>query len=174
MRYVSEKAGDVRMRSAMMKHQGYIFIVSLIVLVLLYGNTSWALQRHTLMPEQPTAEHTGTSEHNEAAAPVETNSDKAAAEHKSSPAQPSAGEGHAPEGKPLETPHLPASGSEPHATASAPGAPVPVPKGEGEHAAAPTLPEGLPEHEEEDGHAEHGAALPQISPTPGVTFVQTM
>jgi len=179
MRFTSMKAGDLRMRSSMLRYPRYLFILPLIVLVLLYGSVSWALQRHTLMPEQPAAERAAPSGHEQPTAAEESQKHAAPAAqpqaaHEPASAQPSAGESHATPVASQAAPHSPAAGPETHGAPVAPAAPVPLPKGEGEHGGATALPEGLPEHEEEDVHAEHGVVLPQISPTPGVTFVETM
>lgn len=180
MRLISVRARDLRMRSSMLRHHRYLLILPLFVLVMLYGNVSWALQRHTLMPEQHAVEQSAPGGHEQSTVQGGTQmhtapETQAAAEHATSPGNASATEGHAPQPTSQDTSHSPATSSGVHGATAAPASSSPLPEGEGGHAAEPASPEGLPEHgEEAAAHAEHGVILPQISPIPGVTFVETM
>lgn len=181
MKFFSVRARDLRMGSSMLRHHRFLFILPLVVLVMLYGNVSWALQRHTLMPEQPAAEQTAPSGLEQPAAHGETQMHtapeaQAPAAHEPVPSQPSASEAHAPPAMSQESSQLPATSSEAHGTtAAAPTTSSPPTADAEEHGAAAPSPEGLPEHgEEAAAHEEHGVILPQMSPIPGVTFVETM
>ncbi len=120
-----------------------------------------ALQKHTLEPAAPsqtsgggaqTAAPTTTSPLQPTAPSPET-THRAPAPAPSPAAESQPGPGALPQTAPPKTPAVqeaaPGSKVEPH---------------------APTL----PGHAEEEKHEEHGVVLPQISPTPGVTFVETM
>lgn len=127
--------------------------------VLFLGRDSLALQKHTLEPAAPSSTHGAGGQ---TAAPATTSPLPAAA--------PSAETSH---GAPAPSPvaeSKPSPGAVPQT--AAPKTPAgqeaaPGPKGE-PHAPA------LPGHAEEEKHEEHRVVLPQISPTPGVTFVETM
>lgn len=114
-----------------------------------------ALQRHTLMSEQTTGTEPNQSHSPSAGGGVAEQSQGA----------PAAQTGHAPA---VAAPATSASGTGHGETAGqqAPGAPALVTQTGQEPA------QGEAVHEE--AHAEHGPALPEISPTPGVTFVETM
>ncbi len=124
--------------------------------VIFFTETSWALQKHTLegsasAPPQAMTDTKAPAGPSQAPT-VETPSPQAPSagpvpETKPAPAQPS-------------VPQLPAV--QPQAKEAAPAPKVEL------HAPA------LPGHAEEEKHEEHGVVLPQISPTPGVTFVETM
>lgn len=132
-----------------------LIVVLALVLGLSGGYQCWGLQRHTLAPGDTSV-----------AAP--------SAEATSAAATPS------PAGAPV--PHSPA-------TAATPAPLHEPPKAAGTHAPAPALPPpvGMDQthappgahdaggHGAAEGHGEaHGPALPEISPIPGVTFVETM
>lgn len=186
MRFFSVGANDLRMRSFLVRHQRYLWVLPMVVLVMMYGDVSWALQRHTLIPEQSASDHNAAAAPEQSSSPGEVQTHSATAVppstavHEPAPAQHAADEDHVPEASLQETPHAAATvpGAHEGGESSAPTAPTtpsPLPKGEGEHGTAAPSPEGLPEHAEESGaHAEHGVVLPQISATPGVTFVETM
>ena len=108
---------------------------------------SWALQRHSLLPERTRGHQTSGD--------APTGPDAALRE----PAE-SADSGRQFQG-PAPAPPGPAASS---ATAEAPSA---------EHAAKPSD-EAAQAEAAHDAHEAHGVVLPEISPIPGVTFVETM
>ena len=143
------------------------------VLILGSGRQGWAVQRHTLSL---------TEESKTAAMPEvhEIRSDPGAAGARL--VQSESGHGTAPSSQPGKSAPG-AQGSQPHD--STPGSPLP---GQETPKATPSVPspppsgghgadvsQGEAEHDaEQEGHGGHGPVLPQISPVPGVTFVETM
>lgn len=126
--------------------------------ILFLGRDSMALQKHTLETAAPAPSH-GPSP--ETAAPGQAQPAAPSAESAHGPAQPAP----SPAAEPKPTG---AVSPQPAAPKMMPAPEVtPAPKVEPH---APTL----PGHAEEEKHEEHGVVLPQISPTPGVTFVETM
>jgi hypothetical protein len=113
----------------------------------------------------------------ESAAPAPSHSPSAetsapAAAGQAQPAAPSAETAHG------TSQPAPSPAAEPKPSGAAPPE-TPAPKTSAVPQPAPALkPEPhaptLPGHAEEERHEEHGVVLPQISPTPGVTFVETM
>lgn len=136
-----------------------LFLVGLVVFV---AAEAFALQKHTLEGASP--------------APSMEPSVKAgpAPPSQQTPAQAPLSEGHQQPSAPpsLEVkpaPSGPVQPATPHAQELKPEAKTAVPEPKVE-----LHPPALPGHAEEEKHEEHGVVLPQISPTPGVTFVETM
>ncbi len=176
MKLRSVRAESLRRNSFVMSSLKCLCVFFSAVLITAYGNSGWALQRHELTPGQATTEDSATSVAGRSTAHSQTPSPTAGAT--------------APVASQLSAPseHPPPPGSQQTSTPSlsSPAATSQTPSGE-EHISKPSLPmaegdhtaiappEGLPEHdEEEDAHVEHGVVLPKISPTPGVSFVETM
>jgi hypothetical protein len=125
----------------------------------------WALQRHTLLPEQSGEEKAQASGSGQQQAPAPAKGGQPAADVHGAPAGPDAGHGApAPAQQPQSGAAGPAKPADPHGTQKA--AP--------DHAAQPGKEAGPGEAPHEEAHVGHGPALPEISPTPGVTFVETM
>ncbi len=122
---------------------------SAIIILLVAGaavHESWALQRHSLLPERSGQQQVSPG------APAA-----------SDPAAQGAAQGEHAGQQPQGPPPGAAATGEPHGTAApAPG-----------HAVEPS-PEAPHAEAAHDAHDAHGPALPEISPTPGVTFVETM
>lgn len=127
----------------------------LIGLVLFLAGNALALQKHTL-------EGAPSQEPSVKAAPAPSS-------QQAPSGTPSTEEHKAPSAAPaLEVKPAP-SGPTAQAPASKPGVKEAAPEPKVE-----LHPPALPGHAEEEKHEEHGVVLPQISPTPGVTFVETM
>lgn len=179
MRLRDVRARDLRASSFITSSLKCLLLLSLVVLVALYGNISWALQRHELLPETTLAKPEDNLKDQSTAHEVATSHTTAEAStpaaHQPAPSQ-AAEQAHAPTAH--EETHVPAASSSAEATHEpAEGghmAAKPLSGEEGEHG-VPIPAEGLPEHDEEaEVHGEHGVVLPKISPVPGVTFVETM
>jgi hypothetical protein len=146
----------------------------LFAFLLTVGNShySWAVQRHTLIPEQEHTTGTASEGHEAGAGKVGTGVQKVQSGPEGGhdlmpqPAKPAPEAHGAPQ---QEAPHSPQSGQESSKGLPSPAHP-PAATGPGAH-----LPETGGEHGAEGEHGgEHGPGLPQISPIPGVTFVETM
>lgn len=118
-----------------------IFLVALAAV-----HESWALQRHSLLPDR-SGQQQGSAGSPGAAEP---------AVQGAAQGEPA---GQQPQGSP---PGAAATGEPPGTTAPVPGHTA-EPSPDAPHAEAP-----------HDAHDDHGPALPEISPVPGVTFVETM
>ncbi len=129
--------------------RNWVWVLPLVALLAVAAGAgqSLALQRHPLTP----VESGDQSSHGSQQPP--------AADHATPEAKPS---GIAPTTPPVQGG---ANAPAPHA-ASQPPAPG--------HEAPLAVPAHPPAPAEAEGHGEHGPALPQISPIPGVTFVETM
>jgi hypothetical protein len=140
--------------------RGWLLIAfSCCLMVGLSAPRGWALQRHTLPGQQSKSEtRLGAAE-----APTtqeQTTSQPAPA--LTSPQGTEAGPGPAP------------GPGQAHGPAASPAVQLPPVKGE-KHEALPATKDGGHVPEAEKGlHAEHGVKLPEISPIPGVTFVETL
>ena len=156
MEVQDERARGCRGRS--FRRRGvFIWVIGALVLMLGVGGTnyySWALQKYTIAP----GESTGVA---------------VPGAHEQ-PAPQAVSEGHGPTAQPAPAAHGDA------APPAAPTAPGHAPPAQPPAGAAPA-----PAHEPAAGHAApagahgaaagaHGPALPDISPIPGVTFVETM
>jgi hypothetical protein len=150
----SEKPHEARQAHSL---QGWLLIIVFCCLMVgLSAPRGWALQRHTLPGQQSKAElRSGAAE--APTTPEQTTS------------QPTPGL-TSPQG--IETGPGPAPGpGQAHGPATAPAVQLPGEK----HEALPATKDGGHGPEAEKGlHAEHGVKLPEISPIPGVTFVETM
>ena len=126
-----------------------------------HGRDSLALQKHTLEPTPPASSEPTAAKPSPAQiqpAPPSHETGQTPLPHGPTPsAEPKPGTATT---SPAATPSGPES--KPGTKELAPVAKVELP--------TPTL----PGHAEEEKHEEHGVVLPQISPTPGVTFVETM
>ncbi len=180
MRLRNVRAKDLRASSFIISSLKCLLLLSSVVLVVLYGNTSWALQRHTLLPETTMGQpEVGMSNQSAAHEETPSHTTKEASPppaHEPAPSPPAVASEHAQEPTSHQTPaptlSLPTGAA--HEPSAEGRVATPLPAGEGEQG-VPVPAEGLPEHgEEAEAHAEHGVVLPKISPTPGVTFVQTM
>ncbi len=121
---------------------------------------AWALQRHTLLPER-SGEQTATAPD---AARQQTAASTPAPQGAQESAAPATGGGDATSQQPPGQPSSVPKSAEPHAT-PAPSLSRPV---------QPTQEAPHGEEAHGDAHGGHGPVLPEISPIPGVTFVETM
>jgi hypothetical protein len=119
---------------------------------------SWALQRHTLLPEQPREEPAQAPDSGHQQAPAK--SGQPAANAQGAPAGSDAA--HDAPGSGAQKPQ--AGAADLHGGQQAVPGPAAQPGKDAGHGEAP--------HEE--AHVGHGPVLPEISPVPGVTFVETM
>ncbi len=129
--------------------------------VLSPGGDSLALQKHTLESGAPSVSHGASAQATSPAPPSQFPPSSPAPETTHGPSQPAAS---------------PAAELKPSTGAPSQAAP---PKTSAAPEGSPGLkvephPATLPGHAEEEKHEKHGVVLPQISPTPGVTFVETM
>lgn len=163
MELPSERAKSGRI-GLVMRRYGHFGLLFLMAFFIATGsaNKSWALQRHELTPEEAqkavgAEPKAATGAH---AQPVQQPEIKTpAAGHQATPAPKPAGD-------------PPEQGTHPQAAAPA----TPPAGHEAPKAASPEAPaaEGGHEIHIPEAGAEHGPALPQISPIAGVTFVETL
>lgn len=125
------------------------------------GRDSLALQKHTLESAAPSVSQGAANQPTAPATSTQSPPSSPAPETAHGPSQP----GGSPAVEPKPSIGAPSQAALPK-TSGAQEAPFPL-KGE-------PYPATLPSHAEEEKHKEHGVVLPQISPTPGVTFVETM
>jgi len=158
--------GESKMSAGPRVHPGspglFLILIALCILVGMTATSGWALQRHALPGESVRADQPqGAAQDQPAAAPGTA----AVSEHaaKGPELGPTAGHGGP----------TPAPGSSAHpappATPQLPGA-----TGEKQETHLPGKETAHAPAAGTDGHAEHGVKLPEISPIPGVTFVDTM
>jgi hypothetical protein len=173
MRVLSERGSRGNIWPAIQEYR-WFWLLPILILITVAGipGDSSGLQKHTLLPEggmlQPGS---GDQTHSLSAAPLEGHGSVA-------PASPQMAPLPGPEAKPRQQ----TEGQAPSALTHPQGTPAPSGPGvqEGPGVAAPVHPPaGAPaaagsEHAQEEAHAEHGPPLPEVSPIPGVTFVQTM
>jgi len=142
----------------------WVFSIAVLMVASSAVHESWALQRHTLLPEQSEEEQAQAPGSGPQQAPAK--SGQPAADAPGAPA--ASGAGH---GAPAPAAQQPQAGGAGAAKSAEP------------HGGQPTAPSHAPQPGKEAGHGEapheeahvgHGPVLPEISPTPGVTFVETM
>jgi len=140
-----------------------LFVLCVLCLtgILVLGRDSMALQKHTLESAAPAPSHSPSAETSAPAAAGQAQPAAPSAETAHGASQP----GTSPAAEPKPSGAAPPETPEPKTSAVPQPAPALKPEPH-----APTL----PGHAEEERHEEHGVVLPQISPTPGVTFVETM
>lgn len=170
MRFAGPGRGNLHGVSSTIVRRRYLWALCLAVLTVLYGASSWAIQHHPLSSGQTETEHAVTPIGDNAHSP----------EPDRGPAGASAGQATETQPPQATAPLLPQVSSQaaPNLGVDGGKASTPqslIPKDEGIPGDHDSTPEGLPEPEEEaKSHEQRGVVLPHISPTPGVTFVQTM
>jgi hypothetical protein len=135
-----------------------------------YSSSAWALQRHTLQGQS------SRSDVRHGATP-----DQTAGAPETPIAQERAGASPTPAPAPPPPPGVPAAVTSPsappgHEQAPHPAAPAPQPSppAKAEKHEAPPAGKEAAHGAGKEAHGEHGVKLPEVSPIPGVTFVETI